>query len=217
MSSWRRSSGRWPTCCCGSRTRRTRTFRSAVRRRTRPSARGVKRGSGQRTAGSGGRTGSWPRRWTSSTTPRRQGGRLRLPGLQGGRFRPPAGAHRLVHGHPDRQLGVHRDLAARRGQRGQRPRHRSDSGQGGPDVRRPARRPLPGPDGGGAGHEPPPRRDPPRPTSCRSGTARTRPASGARRVPRARTPVASSGSTSSTRSRWCSSSGRTRRRTHSSG
>ena len=55
---------------------------------------------------------------------------------------------------------LHRGLAAGRRQRGVRPRHRPDPGQGRPDVRRHARRPVPGADRRGPGHEPPPRRDP---------------------------------------------------------
>ena len=41
-----------------------------------------------------------------------------------------------------------------------RDRHGPDPGQGRPDVRRHARRAVPGPDGRGPGHEPPSRRDP---------------------------------------------------------
>jgi hypothetical protein len=55
---------------------------------------------------------------------------------------------------------VHRGLAAGGRQRRLGARHRPDPGQGGPDVRRDARRPLPGPHRRGPGHEPPPRRDP---------------------------------------------------------
>ena len=52
-----------------------------------------------------------------------------------------------------------RDLAAGSGQRGVGARHRADPGQGRPDVRRHARRPLPRPDRRGACHQHPPRRD----------------------------------------------------------
>ena len=89
-------------------------------------------------------------------------------------------------------------------------RHGPDPGQGRPDVRRHPRRPVPGPDRRGPGHEPPPRRDPRGGRRSRSATSRTRRASGARPVPPARTPAASSASTSSTRSRWSCSSGRMR-------
>ena len=95
--------------------------------------------------------------------------------------------------------------------------HRPDPGQGRPDVRRHPRRAVPGPDGRGPGHEPAPRRDP------RGGRAADplrrlhARASAARPAPPARTPAGSCASTSSTRSRWCCSSGPRTRRPRSSG
>ena len=70
------------------------------------------------------------------------------------------GPHQLVPRRPHARARLHRGLAAGRGQRRQRPWHRPDPGQGRPDVRRDPRRPVPGPDRRGPGHEPPSRRDP---------------------------------------------------------
>ena len=92
--------------------------------------------------------------------PRRQDHRLRLPGLQGRRVGAPARPHQLVPRRPHPRERLHRGLAAGRRQRGLGPRDRPDPGQGRPDVRRHPRRAVPGPDGRGPGHEPPPRRDP---------------------------------------------------------
>ena len=83
-----------------------------------------------------------------------------------------------------------------------------DPGQGRPDVRRHPRRAVPGPHRRGPGHEPATATRSSRRTSCPSGTRPTRRAGGARRAPPARTPGASSASTSSTRSRWCCSRSR---------
>ena len=80
--------------------------------------------------------------------------------------------------------------------------HRADPGQGRPDVRRHPRRPLPHPDRRGAGHQPPPRRDPGRARRSPSATPRTRRRSVAKRVPPAVTRAGSCGFISSTRSRW---------------
>ena len=144
---------------------------------------------------------------------RREDRRLRVPGLQGRRFRAPARPHQLVPRRPHPRARLHRDLAAGRGQRGQRPRDRADPRQGRPDVRRHPRRPVPGADGRGPRHEPPPRRDLRGRRPARSDTPRTRRASGGRPGLPARTRAASCACTSSTRSRWsCSSVPRTRRR-----
>ena len=133
--------------------------------------------------------------------------RLRLPGLQGRGLGAPARADQLVPRRPHPRERLHRGLAAGRRQHGLGARHRADPGQGRPDVRRHPRRAVPGPDGRGPGHEPPPRRDPRRRPSCRSATPPTRRASAARPARPARTPAASCASTSSTRSRWsCSRS-----------
>ena len=125
--------------------------------------------------------------------------------------------HQLVPRRPYTRERHDRDLAAGRRQRRLRHRHRPDSRQGRPDVRRHPRRPLPGPDRRGSRHEPAPRRDPRgrrSPDPLRRLLAR---ASGARRAPRARTPGASSESTSSTRSRWSCSSDPASRTPRSSG
>ncbi len=90
---------------------------------------------------------------------RREGRRLGLPGVRRCRIGAAAGAHQLVPRHAHQRERHDRGLAARRRQRRQRARHGADPGQGGPDVRRHPRRPLPGPDCRGPGHEPPPRRD----------------------------------------------------------
>ena len=148
---------------------------------------------------------------------RRQDRGLGLSGLQGRRVGAPARAHQLVPRRPYPRERDDRDLAAGRRQRGLGARHRADPRQGGPDVRRHARRPVPGPHRRGAGHEPPPRRDPRRGGPARSTTPPTRRASGARPARPARTRAGSSASTSSTRSRWSSSSARTRRTARSSG
>ena len=88
-------------------------------------------------------------------------------------------------------------------------RDRPDPRQGRPDVRRHPRRPVPGPDRRGPGHEPASRRDPRGRRAARSATRRIRHASAARPAQRARTHGASCASTSSTRSRWsCSSAPR---------
>ena len=145
--------------------------------------------------------------------PRRQDRRLRLPGLQGRRIRPPARPDQLVPRRPHPRARLHRGLAAGRRQRRLGPRHRADPGQGRPDVRRDPRRALPGPHGRGPGHQPPPRRDlrGRRPADPLCGLLAVLPARGGRG--RARTRAGSSASTSSTRSRWsCSSGPRTRRR-----
>ena len=87
--------------------------------------------------------------------------------------------------------------------------HRAAAQVRGGALRRPARRPLPDPDRRGAGHQPPSRRDPRRRPRCRSGYVRLHallPPRGGSRT--ARTPAASSGCTSSTRSSWCASAGR---------
>ena len=133
-----------------------------------------------------------------------------LPGLQGRGIAAPAQPHLVVPRRPHRRARLHRGLAAGRRQHRVGARHRPDPGQGRPDVRRHARRPVPGPDRRGPGHEPPSATRSSRRTSCRSATRPTRRASAARRARPARTPAASSASTSSTRSRWsCSRSRRT--------
>ena len=148
---------------------------------------------------------------------RRQGHRLRLPDLPRRRRRAPARAHRLLPRPPHARARHDRDLAAGARQRGVGARHRPDPGQGRPDVRRHARRPVPGADRGGAGHQHPPRRD------HRGGPAAhplrrllaLLPARGRRR--RRQDRAASCASTSSTRSRWSASSARTTRTRRSSG
>ena len=83
-----------------------------------------------------------------------------FPVYKGAGLAAPAQPHLLVPRRPHRGARLHRGLAAGGRQRRLGARHRPDPGQGRPDVRRHARRPLPGPDGRGPGHEPPPRRDP---------------------------------------------------------
>ena len=91
---------------------------------------------------------------------RREDHRLRVARLPRRRVDAPARPDRLVPRRPLPRAWDDRGLAPGRRQRRLGPRHRPDPRQGGPDVRRRARRPLPGPDRRGAGHEPPPRRDP---------------------------------------------------------
>ena len=91
---------------------------------------------------------------------RREDHRLRLPGLQGRRRGAPARPDHVVPRRPHPRERLHRDLAADAGQPGLGARHGPDPGQGRPDVRRHSRRPVPGPDRRGAGHQPAPRRDP---------------------------------------------------------
>ena len=67
---------------------------------------------------------------------------------------------KLVPRRPHARERLHRGLAAGRRQHRVGARHRPDPGQGRPDVRRHPRRAVPGPDGRGPGHQPPPRRDP---------------------------------------------------------
>ena len=138
--------------------------------------------------------------------PRREDRRLGLPRLQGRRIDAPARPDLVVPRRPHARERVHRGVAARRREHGVRDGHGPDPGQGRPDVRRHPRRAVPGPDGRGAGHQPPPRRDRRGGRACRSATPRTRRASGARRARPARTRAGSCASTSSTRSRWCCSS-----------
>ena len=83
-----------------------------------------------------------------------------FPVYKGAGFGAPARADQLVPRRPHPRERLHRGLAAGRRQHGQRHGHRPDPGQGRPDVRRHARRAVPGPDGRGAGHQPAPRRDP---------------------------------------------------------
>ena len=130
-----------------------------------------------------------------------------FPVYKGAGSRAPARADQLVPRRPHHRERHDRGLAAGRRQQRLRARHRPDPGQGRPDVRRHARRPLPGPDGRGPGHEPPPRRDPRgrRAADPLRGLHAVLPSRGRRR--RARTPAGSFASTSSTRSRWSCSSG----------
>ena len=139
---------------------------------------------------------------------RREGRGLRVPGLHRRRQPAPAQPHQLVPRRPHHRARLHRGLAAGRRQHGARARDRPDPGQGRPDVRRHPRRAVPGPHGRGAGHQPAPRRDPRGGPAARPVRGLHARAGGARRGPPARTPGASSGSTSSTRSRWCCSRSR---------
>ena len=222
----RRPRPRSTTCSCASRTRPTRTSRSAARRPTSRSAWGeqLPRERAARAARSvptrrpaarldpqaalgAGRGARHPRQRA-----RRQDHRLRLPGLQGRRVGAAAGAHQLVPRRPRPRERDDRGLAAGRRQHRQRDGHRPDPRQGRPDVRRHARRPVPGPDGRGPGHEPPSRRDPRGDRAADPLRGLLARASGARPAPPARTPAGSCASTSSTRSRWsCSRSPRTPR------
>ncbi len=161
----------------------------------------------------GGRRGAGPDR----PRRRRQDRRLRLPRLPRRRRRAPARPHRLLPRPPHPRARHDRDLAAGGRERRVRPRHRPDPGQGRPDVRRHARRAVPGADRGGPGHQHPPRRD------HRGGPAAhplrrllaLLPARGGRG--RRQDARASCASTSSTRSRWSASSGRTTPARRSSG
>ena len=83
-----------------------------------------------------------------------------FPVYKGAGLDPPARADQLVPRRPHPRERDDRGLAAGRRQRRLGARHRPDPGQGRPDVRRHPRRPLPRPDRGGPGHQPPPRRDP---------------------------------------------------------
>ena len=83
-----------------------------------------------------------------------------FPVYKGAGLAPPARADLLVPRRPHQRARLHRGLAAGRREHGVRARDRPDPGQGGPDVRRHPRRPLPGPHRRGPGHQPPPRRDP---------------------------------------------------------
>ena len=164
------------------------------------------------------RTGRSARRSTSSTTPR--GAKIAGSGFPVYKGAGSALQRALINWFLDvhtARARLHRGLAAGGRQHRVGARHRPDPGQGRPDVRRHPRRPLPGPDGRGPGHEPPPRRDPRGGRPARSATRPTRRASGARPARPARTPAASSASTSSTRSRWCCSRSPTTRRRRSSG
>ncbi len=140
---------------------------------------------------------------------RRQDHRLGLPRLSGRRRGAPARRSSTsfldVH---TREHGMIEIWPPAAGQRGVGARHGADPGQGRPDVRRHARRPVPRAHGGGARHQHPPRRDHRGGPTCPSATSPTRPASGARLARRARTRAASCACTSSTRSRWSASSGR---------
>ena len=140
-----------------------------------------------------------------------------FPVYKGAGLAAPARADQLVPRRPHRRERLHRGLAAGRRQQRLRPGHRPDPRQGRPDVRRHPRRPVPGPDGRGPGHEPPPRRDPRGRRAADPLRRLHARASGARPAPPARTPGASSASTSSTRSRWSCSRGRATRRRRSSG
>ncbi len=91
---------------------------------------------------------------------RREGRGLGVPGLQGRGIAAPARPDLLVPRCPHDGARLHRGLAAGRRQRRVGARHRPDPRQGRPDVRRHARRAVPGPHGRGPGLEPPPRRDP---------------------------------------------------------
>ena len=89
----------------------------------------------------------------------RQGRRLRLSDIPGRGRRAPAGLINFfldLHTARARHDG---DLAAGAWSTRIRARHRADPGQGRPDVRRHARRPVPRPDRRGARHQHPPRRD----------------------------------------------------------
>ena len=212
------------TCSSGSRTRPSWTSQSAARRPTSRSGPGASssRGSSRSRARSGRtrcRTArTWERRphWDVAEAlgiiDLARGAKIAGSGFPVYRGAGSALQRALIMWfldvHTPRER-VHRDLAAGRRQPGVRPRDRPDPGQGRPDVRRHPRRPVPGPDGRGPGHEPPPRRDPrggraPDPL-CRLHALL--PAGGRRR--RQGHPRASSGSTSSTRWRWsCSRSPR---------
>ena len=170
-----RSRPRSRSSSSASRTRPTPTCRSAARRRTSPSGPGASssRASSRSTArsartrptaarrGDAGRTGrSASALDIIDNSARRQDRRLGLPGLQGRRLGAPAGADQLLPRRPHPRERHDRGLAAGRRQHRLRHGHRPDPRQGRPDVRRHPRRPLPGPDRRGPGHEPPPRRDP---------------------------------------------------------
>ena len=175
--SWRRSRPRSRTACCASRIPPSRTCRSGARRPTSPSGRWGEQLPARRAASTarsapmrarGAET--WERKphWEIAEAldiidlrPRREDRRLGLPGLQGRAARALERAlitlfldvHTRENGFTEIWPPIVVNAASC-------PRHGPDPGQGRPDVRRHARRPVPGPDRRGAGHEPPPRRDP---------------------------------------------------------
>ena len=169
-------------------------------------------------AGSAGRTGRSARRWACSTSP--PAPRSPAPASPSTAAPAPRSSARSstssssIH---TREHGMTEIWPPAAGQRGLGARHGPDPGQGRPDVRRDARRAVPGAHRRGAGHQHPPRRDHRGGPSCPSATSPTRPASGARPARPAQGRAASCASTSSTRSRWSASSARTTRTRRSSG
>ena len=155
-----------------------------------------------------GRTGRSPRRWACIDLA--AGAKVAgsgFPLYRGAGRGPPARAHRLLPRPPHPRARHDRDLAAGRRQRRFRARHRADPGQGRPDVRRHARRAVPGARPRRCRSRTSTATRSSRRTGCPSATSPTRPASDARPAPPAPRRAASCASTSSTRSRWSASSG----------
>ena len=128
--------------------------------RRRRSASGASRSRTTPTAGSASRTGKSPKQLgIIDLAAGAKVSRQRFPAVP--RRRGAAGARpdQLGSGRALDRARHDRDLAARCRQPGLGAWHRADPGQGRPDVRRDARRPVPDPDGRGAGHQHPPRRD----------------------------------------------------------
>ena len=161
-----------------------------------------------RSISSRGRTGSSARRWASSIcrpAPRSPARAFRCSaGSARGSARALGGfmldLHTREHGYEEVAPPYLVNRATAHG-------HRPAAQVRGGSLRVPLGRPLPHPDGRGAGHQHPSRRDPRRGRRCRAATAPGRRASAARRARTARTRAASSACTSSTRSSWCASRG----------